>query len=72
MATSLAERPVVEKWYRVTEVMDLTGLGRTFLYHIMDKGLLRSIKVGGARRIPESALAEFQARFDGSGQIAVD
>lgn len=60
----------VEKWYRVKEAMQLTGFGRSFLYERMAAGELKSRKVHGARRIPESALAEFQARFDGSGEVA--
>ncbi len=61
----------VEKWYRVTEAMEITGFGRTFIYSQMDQGKLKSKKVGGARRIPESALAEFQQRFNGAGEIEV-
>ena len=59
----------VERWYRVDDVMQLTGFGRTFLYAEMEKGRLRSVKVGGGRRIPESSLIEWQARFNGNGEI---
>lgn len=69
MAVSTVEKPVVEKWYRISELMTTTGLKRTFLYHEMDTGRLRSKKVGGARVIPESALAEWQAQFDGNGEV---
>jgi len=62
----------VEKWYRVHEVMGLTGFGRSFLYEQMGAGNLRSVKCGGARRIPESALVEFQARYNGSGEVTND
>ena len=62
--------PTVEKWYRVKEAMQLTGFGRSFLYERMAAGQTRSKKVHGARRIPESALAAFQARFNGSGEVA--
>lgn len=59
----------VEKWYRVTEAMELTGFGRSFLYARMEGGELRSVKCGGGRRIPESALIEFQAKFNGAGEV---
>ena len=62
-------KPTVEKWYRVTEVMELTGFGRSFIYGQMEAGTLRSVKAGAGRRIPESALIEFQQRFDGSGEV---
>ena len=65
-----AVKAKVEKWYRVKEASEVTGFGRSFLYERMATGELKSRKVHGARRIPESALAEFQARFDGSGEVA--
>ena len=69
-APKAVEKPkTVEKWYRVTEAMAVTGFGRTFLYSEMEAGRLRSVKAGGGRRIPESALAEWQAKFDGSGEV---
>ena len=76
MATATeAPKPVekpkaVEKWFTVYEAMGMTGFKRTFLYGEMEAGRLRSVKAGGGRRIPESALAEWQARFDGSGEVA--
>ncbi len=70
MAKTLEAPRNVEKWYRVFEAMALTGFGRTFLYSQMESGALRSVKAGGGRRIPESALAEWQAKFDGSGEVA--
>ncbi|MES2788792.1 MAG: helix-turn-helix domain-containing protein [Planctomycetota bacterium] len=72
MVAGNADRPArVEKWYRVTEAMEITGFSRSFIYSQMDQGKLRSIKAGGGRRIPDSALAEFQRRFDGNGEIEV-
>lgn len=72
MSTTMVDSPDIEKWYRVPEVMQITGFGRTFIYSQIDQGRLRSKKVGGARRIPASALAEFQRRFDGAGEIEVE
>lgn len=65
------ERPhAVEKWYRVDEVMQITGFGRSFIYDQMSAGQLRNVKCGAGRRIPESALVEFQAKFNGNDETA--
>jgi excisionase family DNA binding protein len=37
------------------------GIGRTKVYELMRSGALRSVKIGGLRRIPAGALAEFVA-----------
>lgn len=58
----------IEKWYRVTEVMQITGFGRSFIYSQMEAGNLRSVKCGRGRRIPESAIADFQAKFNTVGE----
>jgi excisionase family DNA binding protein len=36
-------------------------VGRSKLYELMAAGKLRSVKIGGSRRIPATALAEFVA-----------
>ena len=59
----------VQQWYTVPMVMEITGFKKTFIYAEMEAGRLRSVKAGGGRRIPESALAEWQASFDGSGEV---
>lgn len=59
----------VERWYTIPMVMEITGFKRTFLYAEMESGRLRSVKAGGGRRVPESALAAWQASFDGSGEV---
>lgn len=40
------------------------GIGRTKVYELMRSGELRSVKFGGLRRIPVTALAEFVARLE--------
>lgn len=42
-----------------TEAAAALGIGRWKLYDLMRKGVLRSIKIDGCRRIPTSALADF-------------
>jgi excisionase family DNA binding protein len=67
-ATAEAPRPAVEQWYTIPEVSGITKFGRTALYQEIGAGRLKSKKVGGARRVSESQLAEWQASFDGSGE----
>lgn len=71
MTTAAPEwvQKVVEKWYTVPMVMEITGFKKTYIYAEMETGRLRSVKAGGGRRIPESALAAWQASFDGSGEV---
>lgn len=40
------------------------GVGRTKVYELMRSGALRSVRVGGLRRIPVEALKEFVARLE--------
>ena len=40
------------------------GVGRTKVYELMRSGALRSVRVGGLRRIPIAALNEFVARLE--------
>jgi excisionase family DNA binding protein len=39
-------------------------LGRSKLYELMAAGKLRSVKIGGSRRISATALAEFVAALE--------
>ena len=41
------------------------GIGRTKVYELIRSGALRSVRVGGLRRIPVAALDEFVARLEG-------
>ena len=43
-------------------------LGRSKLYELMAAGKLRSVKIGGSRRIPATALAEFVAALEAEEQ----
>ena len=58
-----ATTPTGERWLRISAVMQVTSLSRSTIYSLMEVGQLKSIKVGGARRIAASALAEFMASF---------
>jgi excisionase family DNA binding protein len=43
-------------------------LGRSKLYELIAAGKLRSVKVGGSRRIPATALAEFVEALEAQDQ----
>jgi excisionase family DNA binding protein len=49
---------------RPEDVARRLQVGRTKVYDLMRAGLLRSVKVGGSRRITPAALAEFVAGLD--------
>ena len=54
----------------VPEAAQRLGLGRSFVYQLVMKGEIRSIKLGRARRIPVDALEQFvSARIEEDGAI---
>jgi excisionase family DNA binding protein len=50
--------------FRPEEAATVLGLGRTKVYELMASGALRSVKVGGARRVSATALTDFVADLD--------
>lgn len=52
-------RPVV---YTPEEVAEILKIGRTKVYELLRRGVIRSVKVGALRRVPASALDEFLER----------
>ncbi|HET6911614.1 MAG TPA: helix-turn-helix domain-containing protein [Mycobacteriales bacterium] len=50
---------------RPEDVAHRLQIGRTKVYDLIRSGTLRSVKVGGCRRVTLAALAEFIARLDG-------
>ena len=49
---------------RPEDAARVLGVGRTKVYELMRSGALRSVRVGGLRRIPVTALDEFVARLE--------
>jgi excisionase family DNA binding protein len=49
---------------RPVEAAERLGIGRTKVYELMASGELRSVKIGAARRVSATALAEFVATLD--------
>lgn len=54
---------MTKKLYRVEEVAQLLGVGRTRVFDLIKLGELRSVKIGGSRRIPATALDEYVERL---------
>jgi len=45
----------------IPEAAQRLGMGRSFVYQLVMRGMIPSIKLGRARRIPAAALEEFVA-----------
>ena len=45
--------------FAITEAALILGIGRTNVYALLKQGQLRSVKIGGRRLIPRSALEDF-------------
>lgn len=56
MTAAHTENPQDRLAYSIAEASSLTGIGRTTLYRLMDRGELRSCKIGRRRLIPAQAL----------------
>lgn len=52
----------VEKLLKVAEAAKLLSLSRSTLYQLMESGQLVYVRIGRARRIPRSALAEIMKK----------
>jgi excisionase family DNA binding protein len=48
---------------RVEEVAEVLDVGRTRVYQLIKVGELRSLKIGGSRRIPSTAVQEYLDRL---------
>jgi excisionase family DNA binding protein len=58
---SSTEQLVEDGAVHVTEASKFTGLGRTFLYSLMDAGRLKYVKLGKRRLIPRAELRRLLA-----------
>jgi excisionase family DNA binding protein len=50
--------------FSVVEVSEFLGLGRSKVYELLYSGELKSVKIGGSRRIRYSDLGEFVRYLD--------
>jgi excisionase family DNA binding protein len=51
-----------------SEAAERLSMGRSKIYELMRLGEIRSVKIGGCRRIPQAALADFVASLDSASQ----
>lgn len=56
----------------VEDAAEALALGRTKIYELLDAGLLRSVKIGRARRIPLDAVHEFVRRIESAESARAD
>jgi len=68
MAQMLGEISVL--LVRPEDAANALGIGRTKVYELMQSGALRSVKIGGLRRIPATALADFVAKLEEQARAA--
>jgi excisionase family DNA binding protein len=62
-----AVRPLLRKdlqLFTVIEVAEIPGIGRSKVYELLYKGELKSVKIGGSRRIRYSDLGEYVRYLD--------
>jgi excisionase family DNA binding protein len=59
--TEVMRQPLL---YRPEEAAQLLGVGRTMVFELIRSGRLRSVKIGGARRITPAALANLVAALE--------
>jgi excisionase family DNA binding protein len=60
-------RPLLGKdlqLFTVVEVSQFLGIGRSKVYELMYKGELKSVKIGGSRRVRYSDLGEYVRYLD--------
>ena len=53
--------------FRPEEAAERLSVGRTMVFELIRSGRLRSVKIGGARRISPQALADFVAELEREG-----
>jgi len=58
------DQATVIQYYKAREVQAILSCGRSKIYELMESGDLKSVRMGGARRIPQTALVEYQQRLE--------
>lgn len=52
------------------ETAEALSIGRTKLYELLALGVLRSVRIGGSRRVPADAIEEFVGRLSEDEGVA--
>jgi excisionase family DNA binding protein len=58
--------------YRAEEAAELMSVSRTAIFGLISSGDLRSVKIGGRRRIPRTSIEDYVARLDGHAEQLAD
>jgi excisionase family DNA binding protein len=59
--TAETERPAGEQLWRVEQVAERLAISRSGTYKLIAEGRLRSVQIGAARRVSETAVRDFIA-----------
>jgi excisionase family DNA binding protein len=54
----------LERLWRVEQIADRLEVGRSKVFQLIADGQLRSLKIGGSRRVTETAVRELVARLE--------
>ncbi|WP_246178521.1 helix-turn-helix domain-containing protein [Actinomadura decatromicini] len=68
--TTAKDRAAEPLLWRPEQAAVMLGIGRTKVYDLIRTGALRSVRLGGSRRIPASALTEFVAQLEEEADAA--
>jgi excisionase family DNA binding protein len=67
--TAAADADCDQLLYRPEQVAGMLAIGRDKVFRLMASGELESFRIGGSRRIPREAVADFIARQRVAGTV---
>lgn len=53
------KKPVIQKLLRASEVAEILDVSKAFVYQLIQRGLIRSVRIGTSRRIRMEDLLHF-------------
>ncbi|MEX1071398.1 MAG: helix-turn-helix domain-containing protein [Anaerolineales bacterium] len=59
MDSAISKTPNLERLLRATEVAEILNVSKAFVYQLMQKGLIRTVRIGASRRIRMEDLSRF-------------
>lgn len=59
MQATPEKQPVLQKLLRASEVAEILDVSKAFVYQLIQRGLLRSVRIGTSRRIRTEDLLRF-------------
>ncbi|GAB3979170.1 hypothetical protein GCM10029978_073830 [Actinoallomurus acanthiterrae] len=65
-----AQRVLTKALYRVAEAREILSLSRSTVYELIRSGRLRTVKEGGARLVPASAIQDYVALLEREAEDA--